>query len=188
MTDLPSDESMLLESARRDPRAFAAFHDRYVSFVYARALAILHCREDAEDLTQEVFLCVCEADAYDRTRGTVAAFLGAMTRSRALDRLRQRARSARFLSGWQREMGTRSTGSTPLGQLASRRTAELVRARLAELPAMQRRVLEMAYYDGLTQLEISAGLGAPIGTVKSLSRRALIALSRALRVTPLAQT
>lgn len=63
-----------------------------------------------------------------------------------------------------------------------RRTAERVRAVLAELPGTQRQVLELAYYDGLSQREIAADLGTPLGTVKSLSRRALMALERALRI------
>jgi RNA polymerase sigma-70 factor (ECF subfamily) len=180
--------SDLLESVRRDPAAFAAFHDRYARLVYGRALALLRCPEEARDQTQEVFLCVCEPTSYDRDRGTVAAFLLALTRSRALDRLRRRSRSARLLSRWQRETLACTARSTPFDQIATSRTAESLRARLAELPGTQRRVLELAYYDGLTQREIAADLGAPLGTVKRLARRALLTLERALRDPRLART
>jgi RNA polymerase sigma-70 factor (ECF subfamily) len=69
---------------------------------------------------------------------------------------------------------------SPFEQVSMGRAAERVRAVLAELPGIQRQVLEMAYYVGLSQREIATDLGMPLGTVKSLSRRALMTLERAL--------
>ncbi len=174
-----SDEQ-LLDAMATDPSAFAALYERYAKLVHGRALSILGCPEEAQDLTHEVFVSACGLSLYDRDRGTVGAFLMAMTRSRALDRLRGRGRSARLVKTWHEAASLAPAPCSPFEQVSTGRAAERVRALLAELPGTQRRVLEMAYYDGLSQREIAAGLGTPLGTVKSLSRRALMTLERAL--------
>lgn len=173
-----SDEQ-LLRAVPSDPSAVAALYERYAKLVYGRALTILRCREEAQDLTQEIFVFLCRTNGYDRDRGTVAAFLTTMTRSRAIDRLRRRMRSERLLRTWH-AAELMMPARTPFEHVSMRRTTERVRALLAELPPAQRRVLEMAYYEGLSQREIAADLGTPLGTVKSLSRRALQKLERAL--------
>ncbi|HXZ85242.1 MAG TPA: sigma-70 family RNA polymerase sigma factor, partial [Myxococcota bacterium] len=111
---------------------------------------------------------------------SVGAFLMAMTRSRAVDRLRRRCRAARLLKAWHDATPRAPAPVTPFENVASRRTIERVRAQLARLPDAQRRVLELAYFDGLSQREIASDLDAPLGTVKSLSRRALSKLGRGL--------
>src|SRR5512134_3742138 len=78
-------DEQLLTLASKDPSALGPLYERYSRMVYARALAILGSREEAEDLTQDVFVSVFASSAYDPSRGSVGAFLIAMTRSRALD-------------------------------------------------------------------------------------------------------
>src|SRR5262245_29276926 len=80
-----------------DPSALERLYARHSKLVYGLALAILGSREDAEDLTQEVFASVYAPTVYDPSRGSVSAFLVSVARSRAIDRLRSRARSARLL-------------------------------------------------------------------------------------------
>jgi RNA polymerase sigma-70 factor (ECF subfamily) len=143
-------------------------------------MAILGSREEAQDLTQEVFMTVCEPTAYDPSRGTVSAFLTTMTRSRAIDRLRRRGRSVRLLKTWHEATPPAPGPSTPFERVSMERCAERVRAALAELPEAERQVLELAYYKGLSQAEIADDLSTPLGTVKSRSRRALMALKRTL--------
>lgn len=173
----PNDlEEKLLGAA--DPPALGALYERYAKPLYRLAFAILGSREEAEDLTHEVFVSVCRPTLYDAERGTVGAFLATMTRSRAIDRLRHRARSARLMKTWH-ETTSAPPPRTPFEHASMRRTAERVRAVLAELPDAQREVLEMAYYRGLTQREIAVDLDTPLGTVKTLSRRALSTLGRA---------
>jgi len=123
---------------------------------------------------------VCKPKGYDPGRGSVSAFLTTMTRSRAIDRLRQRSRSARLLRTWHEAAPPRPESTTPCEHVGMRRTAERVRAVLAGLPGAQREVLELAYYKGFSQREIAADLDTPLGTVKSRSRRALLALGQAL--------
>jgi len=178
----PCADARLLETVAADPSALAPLYARYGKLVYGLALAILGSREEAEDLTHELFVSVCDPalDGYDRRRGTVGAFLVARTRSRAIDRLRGRCRSARLLRSWHDTALPEPASRTPFELVSMRRVAERVRTGLAQLPENQRQVLELAYYGGLSQREIAADLATPLGTVKSLSRRGLATLERAL--------
>lgn len=147
--------------------------------IFGLALAILRSREEAEDLTQDVFVSLLSAaSSHDPKRGSVAALLCAMTRSRAIDRLRGRGRSARLLETCHDAGSARPR--TPFECVCSARVAARVRARLTELPRAEREVLEMTYFQGLSQREIAADLGTPLGTVKTETRRGLARLSRAL--------
>ncbi len=175
----PGDGELLTVLAA-DSSALARLYDRYAKLVYGLALVILQSREEAEDLTQEVFLSLCEPTAYDPGRGSVGAFLTTVTRSRAIDRLRRRGRSARLLKTWHEARPPPAPQQTTFDCLATWRSAERVRAGLAELPEPHRQVLELAYYRGLSQGEIAADLDTPLGTVKSRTRRALMSLARAV--------
>jgi RNA polymerase sigma-70 factor (ECF subfamily) len=155
-------------------------YDRYAKLVYGLALAILGSPEEAQDLTQEVFVTVSRPTGYDASRGTVSAFLTTMVRSRAIDRLRRRGRSVRLLKTWHEATPVASGPPSPYERVALRECTERVRAALAELPEAEREVLELAYFKGLSQAEIAADLDAPLGTVKSRCRRALLALRRSL--------
>lgn len=145
------------------------------------ALAILGSREEAQDLTQEVFVTVCEPTAFDPSRGSVSAFLTTMTRSRAIDRLRRRGRSVRLLKTWHEATPPAPAPPSPFERVSMERCAERVRGALAQLPEAERQVLELAYFRGLSQAEIAADLDTPLGTVKSRSRRALMTLKRTLQ-------
>jgi RNA polymerase sigma-70 factor (ECF subfamily) len=177
----PQADEQLLRAAAADPSALGPLYDRYAKLVYGLALAILGSREEAQDLTQEVFLTVCEPTAFDPTRGSVSAFLTTMTRSRAIDRLRRRGRSVRLLKTWHEAMPPAPGPPSPFERVSMERCAEQVRGALAGLPEAERQVLELAYFKGLSQAEIAADLDTPLGTVKSRSRRALMTLKRALQ-------
>jgi RNA polymerase sigma-70 factor, ECF subfamily len=147
--------------------------------VYGLALAILKNQHDAEDVTQEVFLMLCSSTAFDAERGSLRAFLTTVARSRAIDRWRRRTRSLRLL----RREWESSPPELPMTLFDHVSTAECsirVRHALAALPSRERRALEMAYYQGLTQAEIAETLGAPLGSVKSWCRRGLVGLKDAL--------
>ena len=171
----------MLRAAAADPSALGPLYDRYAKLVYGLALAILGSPEEAQDLTQEVFMIVCEPTAYDSGRGTVSAFLTTMTRSRAIDRLRRRGRSVRLLKTWHEATPPAPAPTTPFDRVSMAHCAERVRSALAELPEAERRVVELAYFKGLSQAEIADDLDTPLGTVKSRSRRALMTLKRALQ-------
>jgi RNA polymerase sigma-70 factor (ECF subfamily) len=173
-------DEQLLRAAAADPSALGDLYDRYAKLVYGLAVAILGNREEAQDLTQEVFLAVSTPTAYDSARGSVSAFLTTMTRSRAIDRLRRRGRSVRLLKTWHEATPPAPAPTSPFERLSMAQCAERVRGALAELPDAERQVLELAYYKGLSQAEIAADLDTPLGTVKSRSRRGLMTLKRSL--------
>ncbi|MFN0149668.1 MAG: sigma-70 family RNA polymerase sigma factor [bacterium] len=175
------DDELYRALGAEDPSAMAPIYDRYSSLVFGLASSILASADEAEDLTQEVFIALYRRRAFDPARGTLGAYLVTLTRSRALDRLRSRRRLDGLLEVVGRQMPepVESTGS--LEQLALDESASRVRDAMEALPHAQRRVLELAYYDGLSQSEIAVSTGVPLGTVKSWSRRALLSLRERLR-------
>src|SRR5262245_45002031 len=164
-----------------DDSALGSLYRRYGTLVFGLALRILRSREEAEDLTHDVFLSLCDSTcaAFDPSRGAAGAYLTALTRSRAIDRVRRRCRRARLLCAAS-SATVEPAPPTPFDLALLRRSAERLRARMSALPERQRVVLELAYEQGMTQREIAADLATPVGTVKSLTRRALDALGRAL--------
>jgi RNA polymerase sigma-70 factor, ECF subfamily len=175
----PSDQA-LLRALGTDRSALGPLYDRYGGLVFGLARAILQSQEEAEDLTQEVFVMLCQGTGYDVGRGSLGAYLTTLTRSRAIDRLRSRGRRLRLLHASWKSAPPPDLPPAAVDRIATRESSERVRSAVAELPANERRALEMVYYEGLTQAEIAAALDAPLGTVKSWCRRGLLGLRAAL--------
>ncbi len=151
-------------------------YDRYSAAAHAVAARILGDRSEAEDVLQEVFVRVWErADGYDTSRGSVAAWVMSSVRNGAIDRLRRREARNRAVEGSAAEIRPRPAPREFPEDL--RRVSEAVGA----LPDDQRRPIELAYFDGLSQSEIAAKLGQPLGTVKTRMRLAMQKLREALR-------
>jgi RNA polymerase sigma-70 factor, ECF subfamily len=167
---LDNPTALLQQMASGDGDAFRRFYDRYASLVFTFALRLLGARSDAEDLLQEVFLQVWrQAQSYSPERGSPEAWLITMTRSRAIDKLRSLRR--RDISPLSPDQPPRLEGGTPVVPPTQASEAKLtVQGVLTKLPEAQRTVLELAYFDGLTQSEIAARLGEPLGTVKTRIR------------------
>jgi RNA polymerase sigma-70 factor (ECF subfamily) len=156
--------------------ALGVLYDRYAGLVYGLAMRILSAPAEAEDLTQEIFLTLCTRRDYDPARGSLQAFLVTLTRSRAIDKIRKRTRKSRLLAHRADELVPSDPTVSPLEELSLAECSERVRAALTTLPEAQRRVIEMSYYRGLTQTEIADELAAPLGTVKSWTRKGLLKL------------
>jgi RNA polymerase sigma-70 factor, ECF subfamily len=172
--DLPDNPIALLQQmASGDRDAFRRFYDRYASLAFTFALRLLGSRSDAEDLLQEVFLQVWrQAQTYSPERGSPEAWLITMTRSRAIDKLRSTRRRA--TSPLSPDEPARLEGGAQVEPPTQASEAKLtVQGVLGKLPETQRTVLELAYFDGLTQSEIAAHLGEPLGTVKTRMRAGL---------------
>jgi RNA polymerase sigma-70 factor, ECF subfamily len=176
-----SDADLLHALEQGDGGALAVLYDRYAALVHGLGMRILAVRVEAEDLAQEVFLHLSCGPAYDPARGSLAAYLVTFTRSRAVDRLRSRRRALRRLGRWEPSSWAEEPALDPLERASLAQLAHRVRQALAGLPAAQRQVLELAYYDGLSQSEIAARLRVPLGTVKSWARRGLLGLRDRLR-------
>ncbi|MBI2834530.1 MAG: sigma-70 family RNA polymerase sigma factor [Acidobacteria bacterium] len=177
-----ADEQAIRRVADGDPDALAVLYDRHSGGVFSLVLRILEDQADSEDVVQDVFAQAWrQAPRYDSSRGTVAAWLLTIARSRAIDRLRARRAkpdSARF--GDQRlfDLPDLSAGQEKLVMTSQQIAA--VRAALNRLPLLQRIAIELAYYEGLTQNEIAERLEQPLGTVKTRIRLGLLKLRDAL--------
>jgi RNA polymerase sigma-70 factor, ECF subfamily len=162
-------------------RALDVLYDRYGDRVYRLAWRILQNNEEAADLTHDVFIYLWRNAKYDADRGSLIAFLTVMTRSRAINRLRQMRSQQRLAQNWGYNTLALMAGKRQsLEDLSLEETSQRVREALQDIPENQRQVLEMAYYDGLSQAEITDRLDVPIGTVKTWARRGLIRLRQIL--------
>jgi RNA polymerase sigma-70 factor (ECF subfamily) len=161
--------------------ALGALYDRYSNLVYGLALRVLSNSEEAEDVTQEIFLALWHKDTYNPTRGSLSSFLVTMTRSRSIDRLRSRNTKLKFLQRWRRIGITEGSVANPLEQVSMNERSQFLREALARLPDLERQVLEIAYYEGLSQSEIAKRLNTPLGTVKTRTRQGLLKLRQHLQ-------
>ena len=173
-----SDTELVRATARGDEKSFAALYDRYGSILFGLLLRILHSRPEAEDVLQEVFLQVWQRAAdFDDTRGRPFTWLVTLARSRAIDRLRANESRSRTATTAAREVPVEeATDSDAIDEVLRSEQGEMVRRALSELPVEQRRALILAYFEGLTQSEIAARLGEPLGTIKTRTRAGLIKL------------
>jgi RNA polymerase sigma-70 factor (ECF subfamily) len=176
----PEDDVKLLKAiAARDEAALAQLYDRYRVILFGLLMRILNNREEAEDVLQETFLQVWrKADDFDENRGRPFTWLVTLARSRGIDRLRTLAARDRVAEAGAREtVDAISDAATDAFKSEQR---GLVNKALAQLPDEQKRPLMLAYFDGLTQSEIAARLGAPLGTVKTRMRTGMMNLRELL--------
>jgi RNA polymerase sigma-70 factor (ECF subfamily) len=173
------DVELLKAIAARDEAALAQLYDRYRVIVFGLLMRILNNREEAEDVLQEVFLQVWrKAGDFDENRGRPFTWLVTLGRSRGIDRLRTLASRDRVAEAGAREVIEQiSDAATDTFKSEQR---GLVNRALAQLPDEQKWPLMLAYFDGLTQSEIAARLGAPLGTVKTRMRTGLMRLRELL--------
>ena len=173
--------------------ALAGLYDRHAQAVFATALRVSRDRGIAAEVVQDTFLTLWNrAELFDPSRGALPAWLLAIARNRAIDRLRaagRHERAATFSSFGRGEADDQSTvewltstgdligaaGAEPGPEmaLADKETRESIQDALSSLSPLERRVIELAYDTGLSQSEIAAHLGWPMGTVKTRTRRAL---------------
>jgi RNA polymerase sigma-70 factor, ECF subfamily len=170
------DRDLLERVAAGEHTAFAEVYRRYAPAAFGLALRILGERSMAEEVLQEVFLSVWRrAGAFDPARGSVRSWLFAQIHHRSVDVVRREEAERRRS---QVEVPAPSHDEAIEGVIEEnwiKARRENVRAALDALPAEQRATIEMAYYQGLTQSQVAAATGVPLGTVKS---RTLTAMRR----------
>jgi len=178
------DEELMRRLFHKDRRAFEAIFDRYGDLVYSTALRVLRDAHLAQDVSQEIFVRLWrKPESYVAERGRFLTWLISVTRNRAVDEIRSRGRRLRHETAspeeQEREIPAGEANDPALNaQLAEQ--ARTVRAALTELPPEQRQVIELAYFGGLTQQEISDRLDQPLGTVKTRIRLGMQKLRAAL--------
>jgi RNA polymerase sigma-70 factor, ECF subfamily len=177
-----ADRLIVRRMAGGDHLALGELYDRHARLLYSLALRIVRERSDAEDVLQETFSQVWrQANRFEASRGTVVGWLVTVTRSRALDRLRQRRTQREGAADFDRVADNLPDQSRALDlQLVTAEQANRVRQALAALPDELRIPLELAYYEGLSQSEIAERLRTPLGTIKTRMRQTLLRLREAL--------
>jgi RNA polymerase sigma-70 factor (ECF subfamily) len=180
--DSTTDRALVSRIERRDPDALAALYDRYGARVNGLASRILRETGEAEEVVQEVFLYVWRAaSTFDGSRGSVLAWLLVAARSRSIDRLRARRPGGRERLRPLEEAPEAASPENVEAGAEGREWESLCRKAIGELPEDQRKALELAYFDGLTQQEIAARTGTPLGTVKTRMRLGLMKLRERIR-------
>ncbi|WP_204138105.1 sigma-70 family RNA polymerase sigma factor [Halomicronema sp. CCY15110] len=174
--DPDSDRELVRKLQAGNTDALAMLYDRYAPMVYTLALKMLQNAAEAEDLTQEAFVNFWQQQKYDPDRGSVGSYLATYTRSRALDRLRVGGGRRHIMKKVQRMTGATLHPPTPLEQAAQSERQQRLREALNRLSPAEREVLEIAYFEGLSQSQIAQRLGIPLGTVKTRSRQGLLRL------------
>jgi RNA polymerase sigma-70 factor (ECF subfamily) len=172
------DVELLKAIAAKDEAALGQLYDSYRLILFGVLMRILNSREEAEDVLQEVFLQVWRrAGDFDENRGRPFTWLVTLARSRGIDRLRMLASRERVAVASAAESADEVSDAAS-DAIRSERVG-VVNSALADLPDEQRRPLVLAYFDGLTQSEIAAKLGVPLGTVKTRMRSGMIKLREA---------
>jgi RNA polymerase sigma-70 factor (ECF subfamily) len=176
------DAALLRQVADRRPEALAELYDRFAPLLLPLARRILVSAGDAEEVLQETFIHVWNhAARYDPARSSVSTWLVLLARSRAIDRLRNRKVVERVHEAAHRDPIAGHTSPVAVEAVFIQERRERVRQELDKLPAEQRQVLEMAFYQGLTQSEIAAQANLPLGTVKTRTLLAMKKLRASLR-------
>lgn len=191
--DTEPDAELVRQMIEGSQDALAALYDRHAGAVFAAAMRAGNDRWISAEVVQETFLTLWNrAESFEPSRGTLPAWLATIARNRAIDHLRaagRRDRASSFSSfAWTNSddvsvaewltatgelIGTAGPEPGPDIALSDKETRATIQEALRSLDPIERRVVVLAYDGGLSQSEIAASLGWPIGTVKTRTRRAL---------------
>ncbi len=171
-----SDETLIQLIARSQESALGELYDRYSRLVYSVALNTLGDAPRAEEVTQDVFERVWEkARTFDATQGRVVNWLTSIARHRSIDLFRQsRTHHEEQYLAWQEvEVIDLPDGQNVEWEVDLLQRQQRIQRAIAQLPPEQKRVVGMAYFQGLSHPEIADALGEPLGTVKTRIRLAM---------------
>jgi RNA polymerase sigma-70 factor (ECF subfamily) len=170
-------ESLIEGIARGEEASLAALYDATSRWTYGLALKVLRDPASAEEVTLDVYLQVWQrAGDYARERGSPESWLLAITRSRAIDRLRAGAAQKRRQEPFDPGLEPAAGGPDPLAASDQNERRGRVHAALASLPAEQRKAIELAFFRGLSHSEVALSLGEPLGTIKTRIRLGMVKL------------
>ncbi len=186
MTDyqILEDQELLVRIGAGEKDALEAIYERYSSAVYSLARYMLRSEAVAEEATQDVFLNIWhKASSFNLSRGQPKTWIMSVAHHKIIDIIRSRRRAEAISDPKEYE----TLDLLPSDQVSTDEAvvrnleAERVRRALERLPAAQQEVVTLAYFGGLSQSEIAAKLGQPLGTVKTRARLALQKLREELR-------
>jgi RNA polymerase sigma-70 factor (ECF subfamily) len=182
----PADAALMARILQRDSGALETLYDRYARPVYSLVLRISQHPASAEEIVQDVFMQLWRsADQFQSSRGPLEPWLFTMARNRALDFLRlKREKQRRREDSTEFDVAPSTFAQVakpdPEGEIDQSRRAEKIRTLMNSLPDLQRRAIELAYFDGMSHSEIAAAMGQALGTVKSWIRGGLLRLRDSL--------
>lgn len=178
-----TDAELVRQMKAGDEQAFATFYDRFAPGLFSMIYAILRDQKEAEDVLQEAFVQMWKRTAtYDAARSSLFTWAVMISRHKAIDRLRARQRQSRLSEAVANENVASTAPARDRADTALARNDERERVRLAlsQLGDAQREAIDLAFFAGLTQTQISEKLNTPLGTIKARIRRGLLALRETL--------
>ncbi len=174
------EQTLVARMAAGDERALQEAYDQYAPLVFGITRRVIGDPASAADATQDVFVGLWQRpESFNASRGSLRSYLAVVARRRAVDHVRRRGRAARL----DERLAARANVAPPNVEEAATALVlgEKVRRAVDGLPADQRAAVDLAYFRGLTFVEVAERLGIPEGTAKSRLRLALARLAAALR-------
>lgn len=178
-----ADSEMMRRLSGGDEASFSAFYRRFAPGLFSMIYQILQDQKESEDVLQEAFVQMWKkAAGYDAERSSLFTWAVMISRNKAIDRVRSRQRRFRTAEAAAVEVEAvpPETGGSAGDLMEQSEERKRVRSALSQLPGAQREAIDLAFFSGMTQVEISSKLGAPLGTVKARIRRGLLALREVL--------
>jgi RNA polymerase sigma-70 factor (ECF subfamily) len=167
--------ALLVRIREKDERAIEALYARYSGPLYSLAYQVTGADRFAQDVVQEVFVAVWkDAARFDPSRGAVSSWLFALARHKAIDLVRKEQNVRKHTADVDLEFHEADDDVDQEAWLRLRR--DTVRAAIQQLPEAQRTALELAFFAGLTHVEVAEKLDIPLGTAKTRIRTALLKL------------
>jgi len=183
VADQAQDTALIERIRTGDRAAFMRFYDRFSPLMFSVAARVLGDRKEAEDVLQEVMLVIWnKSGEYDPQLGSLSSWSVALTRNKALDRLRARTRRLRLIEEVAVMAELSDTASSPSANdlIHGQERAQMLRTAMKELPIDQRMAIELAFFTGMSQSDIATRLQQPLGTVKARIRRGMLRLREQL--------
>jgi RNA polymerase sigma-70 factor (ECF subfamily) len=181
--DGPLDSELMERISKGDTLAFAEFYDRYSALLFSIAAKVVGDLQEAEEILQDSARLVWErAPLYDPTLGRPLSWAVVITRNKAIDRLRTLQRESKAIARITEQAAADflAQGRKPPSEAIGSEDCNILRRTLVSLPAEQRIAIELAFFTGLSQTQIAAQLGQPLGTIKARIRRGMLAMRDAL--------
>lgn len=182
MNEVADDVQLMQQIRQKDPDALEKLYDRYEQMVYSFAYRIVKDSMAAEEVMQELFMRIWKnAEQYDSAKGKLSTWMFTVTRNIALDQLRKKnTRPPQQSADAEELQQLRDTGAMTEDMVEMLLAGEQVREALQELSRDQQQVMDLIYYQGLTQQEVAYHVAVPLGTVKSRVRLAMKQLQKRL--------
>ncbi len=182
---LVGDETLMASIQQREPEALEALYDRYSGILKSLIMGVIHNDAEADDLLQEIFMEIWnQAAHYSAQKGKPLGWIVTLTRRRSIDRLRKKQAYARAEERLQNETEQQPEAwvhNSTENDIEMSDTRRLILGILKNLPPAQRDAIDMAFYHGMSQREIAAKTGIPLGTIKTRLELGLKKISEALR-------